>query len=112
MKFKKWMDQVEAIGKMAVFYIPSSKAKSHQENVHQFLIKNFGAYTHEQSDIKGYWKKGKQIIRDKNERYEVSFEGKDRISVLVDFLSKLCKKMKEEAIYLTMGDRSYLVKSE
>ena len=102
--------KLEHIGKMAVFYLPQRKLNKFEDKIHEFLIANYGAYTHEESNIRGYWKQGKEIIKDKNERYEVSFAGKDRIPKLIDFLSELCGDMKEDAIYLTMGDRSYLVK--
>jgi hypothetical protein len=112
MEFKNWMERVESIGRMSICLVPRKRIKKHEKKIHKFLIKNYGAYSRERSKIEGFWVQGKRVIGDKNEKYEVSFEGKDRIPMLVDFLAKLCKDMKEDAIYLTMGDRSYLVKPD
>jgi hypothetical protein len=115
-KFNDWLtkkiehEKLTDIGRMAIFYLPTKKSKSLKSKIHNFLIKNYGAYTHEPSNIRGFWKQGKEIIKDRNERYEVSFSDKNKIPKLIDFLSEICGEMKEEAIYLTMGDQSYLVK--
>jgi len=95
---------------MAVFYLPTRKLNPGIcDSIHTFLVDNYKAYTKQGGDIKGTWVGERGRVHDVNVRYEVSFEGKNRIPVLVSYLSFLCRELDEEAIYLTMGDRSFLV---
>lgn len=114
--FKNWMlrqPNIEHVGKVAVFYIPVDKIeKGLREKLHDFLVSNYNAYTHESSEIKGYWDNGEQLLKDKHERYEISFKGDDNFKKLVNYLSKVCKEAGEDAIYLTVADESYLVRSQ
>ena len=113
---------------MAVFYLPSNKMELYSDGhielysqgvqiktlIHNFLMQHHGAYTVESSNIQGFWRSEQcqAILQDENIRYEVSFDGKDHIEVFVNFLSKICALIEEEAIYLTMGNHSYLVYPE
>ena len=108
------------LGHMAVFYVPVQKLdclkygdgqKTPKELFHEFLMDNYNAYTLEISDTQGFWRHHceSEMFHDKNARYEVSFEGQDRIKGFVTFLSEMCKMLDEQAIYLTMGHKSYLV---
>lgn len=108
------------IGQMAVFYVPIQKldgeqygqdGKTPRQMFEEFFLDNYDAYTLEISDTQGFWRQHKKshIFEDKNARYEVSFDGKDRVEGFVKFLSKMCALMNEEAIYLTMGRKSWLV---
>jgi hypothetical protein len=103
------------IGQMAVFYVPTSKLdvvrdnKTARQTLHDFFVEHYNAYTHEISKIQGFWKKQNILVRDEHERYEVSFEGMDRVLEFVDFLSDICKFIEEDSIYLTMGNKSWLV---
>lgn len=102
------MDNLVYIGHVAVFYLPAEKLKIKnndgkllKEILHEYLIKNYGAYTFDIGKTKGYWvgKKCGQLITDINARYEVSFYGKEYIQEFVNFLSNICRMMGEEAIY-------------
>lgn len=112
------------IGHVAVFYIPAKKLdaplgdavdrhlhKGHtaREILHDFFVKNYNAYTHEVSKIHGYWMDKDILVKDEHERYEVSFSGRDKVKEFVLFLSEICSLIKEDAIYLTMGYKSWLV---
>jgi hypothetical protein len=99
------------IGRMAIFYLPASKVSdSLRLRVERFLIGNFKGYTCQRVNIEGAWaSSGGSVSLDSNIRFEASFAGKDRIPMLVDFLSGLCHEMREDALYLTMGEDSYLV---
>lgn len=113
---------------MAVFYLPVNKLELYLLNenkphdstpqikdmIHNFLMEHHGAYTLESSNIQGFWRSSQQqaILLDSNVRYEVSFDGKEHIEVFVKFLSEICALIDEEAIYLTMGNSSYLVYPE
>lgn len=111
------------IGEVAVFYVPIVKLddsnfgannKTPRELFERFLIDHFNAYTLEVSDTQGFWRQHRRskIFRDKNARYEVSFRGQENLSDFVQFLSRMCRVMREEAIYLTMGQKSWLVLPE
>ena len=124
--FKLWLESDELkhpnldyIGQVAVFYIPTEKLnKKHEgqttkELLHDYLIHHFNAYTLvEGSDTQGFWRKDDngELHEDKNAKYEVSFEGKDKIKPFIDFLSKICSNLDEKSIYLRMGSKSWLVK--
>lgn len=112
------------IGMVCVFYIPAPKLddKSYindamtlfdlpREILHEYFVINHNAYTHEVSNIKGYWKNQEELVLDQHERYEVSLCGKKNINEFVSFLSRFCHLIQEESIYLTMGCKSWLVKA-
>ena len=109
---------LEYIGHVAKFYLPTIKLtqqiepyySSYQQKIHDFLIHNFEAYTVHEGMISGYWKNGICLIRDEHKCYEVSFNGKENVQKLVNFLVEIKDLMKEESIYLTMGYKSWLVK--
>ena len=112
MSFKKWAktkDNIKIIGKAATFYLPSKKLSDVVRTmIHDFFVKKYSAYTHESSDIKGYWTSGGNLIKDEHERYEISL-GKEEMASLVDFLAELAEHTNEDSIYLTVGNESYLV---
>lgn len=106
------------LGQVAVFYVPEQKLDSPdhvkygytpRELFDQFLMTHYDAYTLETGDIEGFWREHPEapIMRDENARYEVSFQGD--VQVFVSFLSEMCAILEEQAIYLTMGYRSWLV---
>lgn len=105
--------EVDHIGKVAVFYLPSKKINTRtRKKIHDFLVENYKAYTHEMGGMKGYWLDGNNMTKDQHERYEVSFGGDNNFKKLVGFLSDLCEDAKEKAIYLTIGGDSYIVRSK
>lgn len=103
---------LEYIGQTATFYVPEGKLGVVKDILHEFFITHYDAYTCEESDIKGYWRRDPDspIFDDKNVKYVVSFEGKHRVGEFVDFLSLVCGLLEEECLYLTMGAKSWLVK--
>jgi len=111
--FKNWMKespQSTHIGEVAVFYLPVNKIDQKiRSKIHSFFVKNYYAYTHEISKIQGFWSKGSKTVKDKHERYEVSFKGKDNLKKFVEFMSEICYIIQEESIYLTIGGDSYLI---
>jgi hypothetical protein len=101
---------VKYVGKVAVFYVPVEKLTDEvRDKIHDFFVSEYCAYTHESSEIKGYWVNAGEIVRDKHERYEVAFHGDEKFKHFVEFLSSLCLKIDEESIYLTVADEAYLV---
>jgi hypothetical protein len=108
------------IGQVAVFYVPTAKldqqcfgkgGKTPRELFQEFLMEHYDAFTLELSNTQGFWRQNKQskIFFDENARYEVSFDGENSVLDFVGFLSEMCSLLKEEAIYITMGYKSWLV---
>jgi hypothetical protein len=114
-------EYLKSIGQVAVFYLPKEKLDSYEflltvtirKMIHGFFQCSHGAYTMEESDITGFWSppdsEDKEMIKERNVRYEVSFSGEKERDIFVKFLSQVCSWMKEDAIYLTMGYKSWLV---
>lgn len=112
------MKNVTSIGKVTVFYIPSHKLDSPRyghdatvrDEIHEFMIAHYKAYTHTPSPVKGYWISGSgELTHDVTERFEVSFGSEQDFKRLVEFLSAVCQTIDEETIYLTRGDESFLI---
>ena len=103
---------LEYIGHTACFYVPRSKMTTETRTIcHDFFLANYDAYTVEDSDIQGYWRRhpNDPIFEDENVKYVVSFHGQHRIEAFVGFLRRLCSMIGEECIYLTMGYKSFLI---
>ena len=112
------MKKLTALGKMTVFYVPSHKLdapgpageNTPRGKIHDFLIRHYNAYTHTTSPVKGFWLNDERaVVHDVLERFEVSFEAEPNFRQLLDFLRTLCDDLKEEAVYLTRGEASFLV---
>lgn len=125
--------QLYELGKVTVFYVPSHKlddprffpqdpkvdaasipkgvsAQTARSTIHEFLLLHFRAYTQTPTPVKGCWvDPAGQLVHDVMERFEVSFENERDFQRLIEFLIELCDRLKEEAIYVTRGDRSFLV---
>ncbi|MCA9139417.1 MAG: hypothetical protein KDB00_21730 [Planctomycetales bacterium] len=111
-----------ALGTMTVFYIPSHKlddprfyhgTQTARSAIHEFLMHRYRAYTQSPTPVKGYWiDQAGQIAHDVMERFEVSFNHEPEFDRLIEFLVELCQRLGEDAIYVTRGDRSYLVTKE
>lgn len=111
-----------ALGTMTVFYIPSHKlddsrfyhsTHTARSAIHEFLMHRYRAYTQSPTPVKGYWiDQSAQIAHDVMERFEVSFNREDEFDRLIEFLVELCQRLGEDAIYVTRGNRSYLVTQE
>ena len=109
---------VQSLGRMAVFLLPSLKLKERkklgqtfEEIVHQFLMKNFGGYTASAGNIFGFWRdeqSGREWYGEHRE-YKVSFRGRDRVSMLQQFLSRMAGELGEESIYLEYGEDAWLI---
>ncbi|QDS91549.1 hypothetical protein FF011L_02790 [Roseimaritima multifibrata] len=111
-----------ALGTMTVFYVPSHKlddprffhgTQTARSAIHEFLMHRYRAYTHSPTPVKGYWiDQSAQINHDVMERFEVSFNIEKEFNRLIEFLVDLCLRLSEDAIYVTRGNRSYLVTKE
>jgi hypothetical protein len=113
-EFAEWMKaqpNVDHVGKVVVFYVPSKKLDSKiREMLHDFFVSNYSAYTHELGEIKGYWVSKDTMFKDEHERFEVSFGGTDNFKKFVSFISEICRMAGEDCIYVTVGEECYLVR--
>ena len=122
MKKSKWRNlcsqyyKLKDLGRPAIFLLPTSKlkkkidGKSIENDLHEFLVSRFGAYTTSTIPSFGFWKDNKKAtISDECREYEVSFLGKDRIPSLIKKLAKIASVIGEECIYLKTGQYSCLV---
>ena len=110
---------VHELGKVTVFYIPSHKlddpryfhgTQTARTATHEFLMHRFRAYTQSPTPVKGYWVDGQgQLVHDVMERFEVSFGSESEFDLLIKFLIEMCERLSEDAIYVTRGERSFLV---
>lgn len=112
---------VTSLGRPAHFLVPArkwgefydvheDKFKSLEKVVHEFLVANYGGYTI-RGPFHGVWKPTTGILPNREPVIEikVSFEGKNRIPKLQEFLASLCTLIGEECIYLETGEDSWLV---
>ena len=110
------------LGTTTVFYIPSHKLDdprfyhgtlTSRSAIHEFLMHRYRAYTQSPTPVKGYWiDQSGQMAHDVMERFEVSFNNEEEFDRLIEFLVELCQRLGEDAIYVTRGNRSYLVTKE
>jgi len=107
------------LGKVTVFYIPSHKlddpryfhgTQTARSAIHEFLMHRYRAYTQSPTPVKGYWVDEKsELVHDVMERFEVSFGSEVEFDRLIEFLVDMCERLTEDAIYVTRGERSFLV---
>ncbi len=107
------------LGKVTVFYIPSHKlddpryfqgTQTARNSIHEFLMERYRAYTQSPTPVKGYWvDQNSELVHDVMERFEVSFGSETEFDRLIEFLVGMCDKLSEDAIYVTRGERSFLV---
>lgn len=110
---------VHELGKVTVFYVPSHKldhprhsrdSLTARQNIHEFLMSRYNAYTQTPTPVRGYWAAPDgEVFHDVMERFEVSFGSESEFNRLIDFLAELCERLDEQAIYVTRGERSFLV---
>lgn len=108
--------KLQSLGRMAVFYIPSKKAreKNCDTEIRDFLLKEFGACTATLGNFCGWWKSDEsgEMHYDEHIEFKVAFVGKERIPILASFLAKVAKELNEECIYLETGEDAWLVYPE
>ncbi len=111
---------VHELGKVTVFYVPSHKlddpryfqgVKTARMMIHDFLMERYQAYTQSPTPVKGYWTdQNENMVHDVMERFEVSFANESEFTRLIEFLIETCEQLDEDAIYVTRGERSFLVR--
>lgn len=110
------------LGKVTIFYVPSHKlddarffhgTQTARSSIHEFLMHRYRAYTQTPTPVKGFWvDPAGELVHDVMERFEVSFNNETEFDRLITFLVELCERLREDAIYVTRGDRSFLVSKD
>ena len=114
-EFQSESFKIVNLGRPAVFFIPVRKLKGARGNkirqdLHLFLITRFGAYSASLVPSFGFWRDAsKAMVTDECTVFEVSFDGKEKIPILVKKLAELALETKEDCIYLKAGQYSCLV---
>lgn len=113
---------VRELGKVTLFYIPSHKlddpsyfdgVQTVRYAIHEFLMERYRAYTQSPTPVKGYWvDQNGSFVHDVMERFEVSFGSEAEFDRLIEFLIGMCRRLNEDAIYVTRGEHSFLVQRE
>lgn len=111
--------EVHELGTVTVFYVPSHKLDhpkysrsglTARQDIHEFLMDRYRAYTQTPTPVRGYWAAPDgEVVHDVMERFEVSFGSESEFDRLLEFLAELCERLEEQAVYVTRGDRSFLV---
>jgi len=109
--------RIENLGRPGIFLLPSHKLRQEMEgttvedHLHNFLIENFGAFTTTMVPYFGFWHStgNKRIDYDECRQYEVSFDGKKLIPVLLAKLAEIARVIDEECIYVKAGQYSALI---
>lgn len=109
-----------AMGETANFYLPAAKindprygrdGRTVAELLEDFLIGNFGGFTHEVSQIRGKWvgDSGDKVFTDEHQRYEVALGDERKAAKFFSFMADMCRLLEESSIYVTCGGNSWLV---
>jgi len=106
-----------SLGRMAVFLLPSLKLKrtmkdgwTVEERIGKHLIDEYGGYTSSAGNTFGYWKdEAGEVGYSEHRVFTVSFEGKERIASLEQFLAEIAVELGEKCIYLETGEDSWLI---
>lgn len=110
--------EIQNLGRPAAFLLPTHKLKkcrldgvSVEESLHHFLIGNFGAFTTTTVPYFGFWRdSGEDLVYDECRLYEVSFEGKGRLPLLLAKLAAIAAVIEEDCIYCKAGQYACLVR--
>jgi hypothetical protein len=110
----------EALGRLAVFLLPSLKLKQRgpdgaavEDRVHHFLMRNFAGYTVETGNILGFWNDahGREHYGE-HRLFRVAFAAKEKVKVLEQFLARVAAEIDETSIYLETGEDAWLIYPE
>jgi hypothetical protein len=105
------------LGPSAVFLLPSLKLRepattgvSNEARLHTFLMDHFGGYTAQAGNIFGYWRSpGAPDSYGEHREFSVSFEDETKVGLLKDFLATLARDLREDCIYLRVGEDASLI---
>jgi hypothetical protein len=105
------------LGTSVAFLLPSLKLKEPapdglpvEHRLHTFLMDNFGGYTAQAGNIFGYWRDdtGRDSYGEHRE-FSVASPDAAKLPMLKEFLAGMARDLKEECIYLRIGQAAALL---
>lgn len=107
----------QSLGTRAAFLLPSLKLKGQrgsgkilEQEVHDFLLENFGGYTAAAGNLFGYWKdQNGQNSYGEHREFTVALADDAKLPLLKDFLARLSRDIEEDCIYLETGQQVTLI---
>lgn len=115
-EFKHTSFELVDLGRPAVFLIPTKKLsqkideKTARDHISEFLVQHFSAYTTAIVPHFGIWRDGNaHLVEDTCTLYEVSFKGREKIALLIEYLANLCIAIDEECLYFKAGEDTCLI---
>ncbi len=110
----------QSLGRTVRFLLPSLKLKqpgdgsrTAEEDVHSFLMREFGGYTATSGTLFGYWKDdaGENSYGEHRE-FSVGVTADDKLPTLKQFLARLAKTLGEECLYVEVAGEALLIYAE
>ena len=102
--------EVIPLGQMAVFYLPAKHLQGEVGvRLDATLIADYQGMTKITQAVEGHFQMGPTVVKDDHVRYEVAFLGKDRVPEFIALLKQVCRDLGEQSIYVTMGEKAYLI---
>jgi len=115
-EFKDPSYEITDMGRPGVFLIPSAKlrqvkieGKTVEEHLHEYLGKTFSAFTYSPVPTAGFWLNGGCLEYDECRRYEVAFNGKDKIPGFLLELTRIARTLGEKCFYVKAGQYACLL---
>jgi hypothetical protein len=107
----------QSLGKTVRFLLPSLKLKQPgrkgriaEEDVHQFLIANFGGYTALAANYFGYWKdEGGRDTYGEHREFTVALTSDEKLPQLKGFLADVSDTLGEECLYVEVAGEAFLI---
>src|SRR4051812_12903294 len=102
------------------FLLPSVKMKSHssrgvvfEQELHKFLMEQFGGYTVTGGSITGYWKRADGTEECNEHRaYQVAVKNSRDIPKLRKFIVHLGKELGEESVFSISGGEAQVLSTD
>jgi hypothetical protein len=114
------------LGRPALVLLPMRKydqairgwhGKTPDALLREYCTLTFNAISIQSAHVKGEWRDADDnMVSDTHQEYRVAFvryvseqAQEDRLMRFVDFLSRLCKAMGEDCLYVEFGEQAYLI---
>ena len=107
----------QSLGQAVRFLLPSLKLKqpgrksrTAEEDVHQFLIANFGGYTALAANHFGYWKdESSRDTYGEHREFTVALTSKEKLPELKGFLAEVSETLGEQCLYVEVAGEALLI---
>ena len=104
------------LGTSVAFLLPSLKLKepslsgpSIENRLHTYLMDHFGGYTAQAGNIFGYWREDSRDSYGEHREFSVASQDSTQIPKLKEFLADMANELKEECVYIRIGETASLI---